>query len=243
MHSFLKIIKTYALFQNLDENAIESLLKQMNARIVSFEANQLIWSQNDVVKEIGIVIEGVVYVDRTDENGITCLIDVIQKNESFGESFVVSHQPLNTDYHTAQDSRILFFDITKIMCNKTIDDSFPVQFLQNLATLLARKAYSNSKRLIDTVHRTTRQRLQDYLSREYHIKGNRSFSIPLNRQELANYLFIDRSAMSKELSKMKAEGMLNYHKKEFVFNDSMPITEKEAPPGKCENLEERKESF
>lgn len=237
MDGLINEIKKYTLFQNMETDTIKFLLKKMNAHIVSVSSNTLFWSQNDVVKEIGIVIEGVVYVDRTDENGITCLIDVIRRSESFGETFVMSHQPLNTDYHTAQDSRILFLDITKVFCNKLISEPSEICLLQNLTALIARKAYSNSKRLIDTVHRTTRQRLQDYLSREYHIKGERAFSIPLNRQELADYLFVDRSAMSKELSKMKAEGMLNFHKKEFEFFDSMVISAKENPPGKCNDPE------
>lgn len=87
-----------------------------------------------------------------------------------------------------------------------------------------------SDKLTDRIHRSTRQRIQDYLSEQYHINEQREFTIPLDRQDLADYLFVDRSAMSKELSKMKDEGLISFDKADFKLMISMPITDKKPEP-------------
>ena len=85
-------------------------------------------------------------------------------------------------------------------------------FLQNLTLAVAQQAHRLTRKLEDSIRRSTRDRLQDYLSGQFHQAGNRTFSIPLNRQDLADFLFVDRSAMSSELGKMKADGILELRK-------------------------------
>ncbi len=226
MEKYTQIIKNHPLFHGFTPEEIEKLLKSCHVQIRSFQKKSVFWDANQRVDEIGIVLEGNVHIERIDENGITSLIDVLLPGDSFGEMFSISRAPLNTTFRIIKDARILYFNCRRIV-EAPISDPVEIRFLQNLSKVLSLKSYSFSKRLADTVHRTTRQRLQDYLSAQYHIKGKQKFTIPLDRQDLADYLFVDRSAMSKELSKMQDEGYFNYHKRDFEFLSKMPITEKE----------------
>lgn len=226
METYTKIIQNHPLFQGMDGQEIETLMKRFRAHIQSFQKKSVFWDSNQRVDEMGIVLEGNVHIERIDENGITCLIDVLLPGDSLGEMFSISQAPLNTTFRILKDAKVLFFNARRVI-ESPLSDPLEVRFLQNLGKVLSKKSYSFSKRLADTVHRTTRQRLQDYLSAQYHIKGNQKFTIPLDRQDLADFLFVDRSAMSKELSKMQEEGLLIYHKRDFEFLDKMPITDKE----------------
>lgn len=102
--------------------------------------------------------------------------------------------------------------------------------MQNLTLAVAQKAQRLTKKLEDSIRRTTRERLQDYLSAQYHKAGSRTFVIPLNRQDLADFLFVDRSAMSNELCKMRDEGLLKFEKSRFELLVQMPITDHEPDP-------------
>lgn len=105
-----------------------------------------------------------------------------------------------------------------------------IRFLQNLTLAAAQQAYRLTRKLEDSIRRSTRDRLQDYLSQQYHNAGSRTFTIPLNRQDLADFLFVDRSAMSNELCKMRDEGLLKFEKSKFELLIEMPITEEEQDP-------------
>lgn len=95
---------------------------------------------------------------------------------------------------------------------------------------VAQQGQRLTRKLEDSIRRSIRDRLQDYLSAQYHKAGSRTFAIPLNRQDLADYLFVDRSAMSNELCKMRDEGLIQFDKSRFELLVEMPITEDEPDP-------------
>ena len=156
--------KNHPLFQGMDGQEIETLMKRFHAHIQSFQKKSVFWDSNQRVEEIGIVLEGNVHIERIDENGITCLIDVLLPGDSLGEMFSISQAPLNTTFRIVKDAKILFFNARRVI-ESPVSDPLEIRFLQNLGRVLSKKSYSFSKRLADTVHRTTRQRLQDYLSK------------------------------------------------------------------------------
>ena len=110
-------------------------------------------------------------------------------------------------------------DVKKIMtvCNQNC--RFHSQIIKNLLSVLARKSLMLSRKMEHTSKRTTREKLLSYLSEQAVLAGSNSFAIPFNRQELADYLFVDRSAMSAELSRMKKEGILEYEKNRFLLKE------------------------
>lgn len=128
------------------------------------------------------------------------------------------------------DSSVLCLSAGSLFRHEEHVSPFAAKVFHNLSLVLARKAYYMSDKLMNRIHRTTRQRIQDYLSEQYHINEQREFTIPLDRQDLADYLFVDRSAMSKELGKMKEEGLISFDKADFKLMISMPITDKKPEP-------------
>ena len=105
-----------------------------------------------------------------------------------------------------------------------------IRFLQNLTLAVAKKGQYLTRKLEDSIRRSTRERLQDYLSAQYHKAGSRTFVIPLNRQDLADFLFVDRSAMSNELCKMRDEGLLRFDRNAFELLDALSLTPEESDP-------------
>ena len=122
----------------------------------------------------------------------------------------------------SEDTRILFISIAPLFEPSARKDELLIRFLQNVAYKLAERAQALTKKLNDSIRRSTRERLSDYLSDESEKAGSKVFTIPLNRQELADFLFVDRSAMSNELSKMRDEGLIRFDKNHFELLLELP---------------------
>ncbi|HIU26182.1 MAG TPA: Crp/Fnr family transcriptional regulator [Candidatus Copromorpha excrementigallinarum] len=119
---------------------------------------------------------------------------------------------------------------SSLLNENSLDSSLELRLLRNLAVALAQKAHRLTVKLEDSIRRSTREKLQDYLSLQYHRAESRRFTIPLNRQELADFLFVDRSALSKELCRMRDEGLLKFEKSRFELLIEMPLTDEEKDP-------------
>ena len=117
----------------------------------------------------------------------------------------------------AADSDVLLIDVKKILVTCPTACPFHTRLIENLMAILARKNIMLGAKIRHLSRRSTRDKLLSYLSEQAREAGSRFFIIPFNRQELADYLCVDRSAMSSELSKLKAEGVLDYEKNEFTF--------------------------
>lgn len=226
-----KILKNNLLFKDINDNEFDEVISALDGNIQTFPAGTYIKHAGDALKDICIVLSVEIYAQRIDENGINCILSIFYPGSSFGESNAISKYPLNVDIIAKNDSKILFLAAGKFFHNS--DKRFSavtVKALKNLSLVLARKHQHLLDKIEDRVHRSTRQRLQDYLSEQYHINQMREFTIPLDRQDLADYLFVDRSAMSKELGKMKEEGLIQFDKADFKLMVSMPITDKKDEP-------------
>ena len=137
---------------------------------------------------------------------------------------------LHISAEATKETEILFLNVSQLLRNNVLTAPVQIRFLQNLTLAVAQQAHRLNRKLEDSIRRSTRERLQDYLSDQFHKAGSRTFSIPLNRQDLADFLFVDRSAMSNELCKMRDEGLLKFEKSNFELLIEMPITEEERDP-------------
>ena len=152
------------------------------------------------------------------------------EGEPIGLLNAVGEYRLHISAETTAETEILFLNVSQLLRKNVLTAPVQIRFLQNLTVAVAQQAHRLTRKLEDSIRRSMRDRLQDYLSGQFHKAGKRTFAIPLNRQDLADFLFVDRSAMSNELCKMRDEGLLKFEKSKFELLIEMPITEEEPDP-------------
>lgn len=215
-YSFLS--KT-ALFHGISANEIKKILSCLAVRERTYNKNEIIFYAGDTLHEIGLVKSGSVNIVVNLYWGNSHIFGHIEKGDIFGENYAaLGDKELICDVVATEKSEILFLDLNKILtsCKKSCD--FHNKLIYNLLRILAQKSLGLSRRMMNTAPKSIRDRLVWYLSEQATINGSRSFKIPFNRQELADYLGVDRSALSNELSKMQKENLVKFRKNEFVLN-------------------------
>lgn len=230
----LQILQKSILFRSLSEEEIRAVVETMSPRIKAYEKRAVIAQDGDEFPQIGVILSGSVHLAHTDSEGNHNLMDLLGAGDTLGELNAVGRYRLHVSITAAEKTEILFLSVDQLLRENVLTAPTQIRFLQNLTLAVARKGQYLTRKLEDSVRRSTRDRLQDYLSAQYHKAGSRTFAIPLNRQDLADFLFVDRSAMSNELCRMRDEGLLKFDKSRFELLVEMPITEAEPDPNEGE---------
>lgn len=213
------LLSNTKLFHQISTENIKNVLKCLQFRVKSFEKGENIFSIGDQIKDIGLVVSGLVLIENNDLWGNRSILAVIQKDHIFGESYAFTDERLKVNIVAAEDTELIFLNAQSVitMCAKACH--FHTQLIQNLLFISSTNNIQLSERILNTSSKTIRGRLITYLSQQAHKNFSNEFKIPLNRQELADYLNVDRSALSNELSKMRDEKILSFYKNEFqLFN-------------------------
>ena len=219
MKEYLNILCTSPLFANMNKTELESMLKCLSARKAAYAKDVYILSAGNNIKDVGIVLSGSVNIIKEDFWGNRAILAKIHSGEMFGEAFAFSKiEKLPVSAVAAEKTEILFVDFGKIATTCSSACIFHTQLIQNMLKILAHKNIMLTQKLEHIVQRTTREKLLSYLSEQAMKSGSNSFSIPFNRQELADYLSVDRSAMSNELCKLRDEGILEFQKNNFKLS-------------------------
>lgn len=226
----LETLRHCILFRNMTDEEIRSALAAVNARRASYARRAVIGQDGDPLEEVALILSGNLHLTHADAAGNSNLMDVLGPGDTLGVLNAVGGYRLHSTITAATAAEVLFFRVDKLLRANRLTDPGQIRFVQNLTLAVAQKAQRLTKKLEDSIRRTTRERLQDYLSAQYHKAGSRTFVIPLNRQDLAAFLFVDRSAMSNELCKMRDEGLLKFEKSRFELLVQMPITDDEPDP-------------
>lgn len=217
---FNQLINT-TLFEGISKTDLLSLLKLLSTNKKYYQKGATIYEIGDYINQIGFILSGSVTLLKCDYWGNQKILSHVEHNEIFGEVYAcIKKEPLNISVIANQDSEILFFDIGSLNTEVISKHLYANKFIFNLLQEIAKKTYLLTRKIEHTTQHTTREKLLSYLSDQSLKKRSNSFDIPFNRQELADYLSVDRSAMSFELSKMKNEGILNFHKNKFILNQS-----------------------
>lgn len=211
---FTFISKT-ALFQGCQENDIKHMAKRLNFKTVSYKKKDIIFSVGQTVTNIGLVLLGSVQIEHNDLFGNKSILAIIGVGGVFAEAYACArNEPLMIDVIANEDCEILFISASKLFENCSECDSRN-KLIQNLVIIGAQKNLQLSKHNMHTTPKTIRGRLMSYFSEQISAQGRNKIIIPFDRQQLADYLNLDRSALSKELIKMKKDGLIEYHKNEF----------------------------
>ncbi len=223
MENYLDVIAGSSLFQGIEKEEIKSMLKCLCGRRRSYVKGELIFAAGDRIMEIGLVLRGSVLLSKLDYRGNVLLLDKPGEGAIFGESLACLGAPnRNLDVTAAEPAEILLLDIHRVIKTCSSACAFHQRIIENLLMGIARKNQQLNLKMEHLSKRTTREKLLSYLASFCGGDETEWFTIPLNRQQLADYLCVDRSAMSWELCRMRDEGMLEFHKNRFRF--SFPLS-------------------
>lgn len=220
MKNFIPLLKKTSLFTGIKEDDIFALLNCLTPHIVSYKKDEFILHRGDLVQQVGMVLSGSVLIIREDFWGNRSILSEVSACSLFAETYAcIGTAPLEVSVIASSDCTILFLDFSKLLGTCTTACTFHTRLIHNLLATLAQKNMILTKKLEHLSQKTTRDKLLSYLSAESLKAKSPSFSIPFNRQQLADYLSVDRSAMSTELGKLKREGILNYKKNTFLLKE------------------------
>lgn len=215
-------LSSFALFEGLSKLQIEQVLSNLHADFFKYSKGNYLLSAGQTPR-FGLLIEGSAQVIKEDFWGHRSLLAQLQPGDLFGESFVLSNQSSLPVSVIANDSVKVVFLHPEYFFDAT---SFPpkvhAQLVTNLARILAQKNLVLSQKIEHITKRSIRTKLLSYLSQQALQAHNPCFSISMNRQQLADYLSVDRSALCSELSRMQKEGILEYRKNHFILYDTEP---------------------
>ncbi len=188
----------------------------MSAKESYYEKGQTVFFTGERIEKFGIVLSGQVQVVQDDYYGNRSILGKIDIGNLFGESFACSEtKTLPVSVITTAESELLFIDCHRLAVPCAKACGFHSRLIQNMLSIVSTKNILLTQKIEFTSKRTTREKLLAYLSAEAKKAEGNYFYIPFNRQELADYLSVERSAMSAELSKLKNDGLLNFHKNQF----------------------------
>lgn len=212
------------IFNGIKEENIDYVLKKLNGRINSYDKNEYIVRAGERINSLGIIMEGEAMVMQEDLWGNRNVMANIYEGENFGETFSCSGvYNSNVNVISRCKTKVLFLDIVKIIFSDETDNNEAYNIImRNLIKDMAEKNIRFNEKISHMSKRTTRGKLMSYLSAQALKNGSKTFSIPFTRQQLADYLCIDRSGMWVELGKMKEEGLIKINKN--IFTVIEPIT-------------------
>lgn len=218
MQELYPILQTCPLFDGIRAEDLPGMLTCLGARQIRTKKGQAIFREGDTVVFVGIVLTGSVQLIREDYYGNRSLVAHIGPTQLFGESYAFSGaQALPVSVVADEDSWCLLIDSRRISscCSNVCD--FHNRMISNLLRLVATKNLMLHQKIQVTSKRTTREKLMAYLLSQAKLHNSNSFTIPYDRQELADYLEVDRSGLSAEISKLRREGVLESEKNRFTL--------------------------
>ena len=216
MKNYLKILKKCPLFMEIEDERLLRMLTCLGARIVSFDKKYTVMAEGSPAKYIGIVLSGSVQVTQVDYYGNRSILSELGAAQVFGEAFACAETPaIPVTVIATEACEVMLIEADHILHTCNNNCGFHQQLIFNLMKDLATKTIVFHQRIEITSKRSTREKLMTYLMMRAKEAGSNAFEIPFDRQELADYLEVDRSGLSAEIGKLRREGVLDSEKNFF----------------------------
>ena len=217
---FLQNMVNCPLFKGISVEQIEKILQCASAKRKIFKKGSYIFSEGDAAALVGILVSGEVDIVKEDVMGNRALIGRVGLGETFSEHYAYTEdRTLKINALAMTDCKVVLLDYNRIItpCESTCDSH--TQLLINSVKILAERVVKVIQKMDYLSKRSLREKILEYLSYVSLSKNNNKFTIPFSRQALADYLYVDRSALSRELSKLKEEGIIDYNKNVFTLKN------------------------
>ena len=218
MNEYLSVLKRTRIFAGVDEKEIAAMLSCLDARCVSSGKGEYVLRQGENIHDITVLVAGKLHIQKDDYWGNRSILGQIAVGDMFGESYVAPESGgLLNDVVAMEDSVVIFFHVKRMITTCSSACPFHAIVVQNMFYAVSEKNRTLVQKLGHMSKRSTREKLISYLSEQARQQNSPSCSIPFNRQQLADFLSVDRSAMSNELCKMRDEGFLSFEKNHFTL--------------------------
>ena len=224
----LNIIKRSALFTDLTEEELQDALRALHIRQKQYQKDELLLMAGDVTNDLGLILSGSATIESNDVWGNRTIIGLIAAGEYYAEVFaIMPEEPSYVDVRANEQTTVALFDMSRLQWLKNTAPSWLIKLLGNLMFISIHKNMIQSQRSFHTSPKSARGRVCAYLN-SIAMKTHRTeFDIPFDRQHMADYLNLDRTALSKELCRMRDDGLITFRKNHFkILNpegfDSIP---------------------
>lgn len=217
MDEILRMKDKINLFDGIDSDNLASMLKCFGYIKKHIKKNTYLFMEEDEIHNIGIILSGTVYMIKEDALGNKILITPMVEGEIFGESYICSSQLTSTvSFQAATNCHILFLPFQMIIKTCSHSCSYHHKLIENMMRLVAEKNLKLIQKVEITSNKTIREKILSYLANQ--VKNHKmQIIVPFNRTEFADYLSVNRSSLSRELSKMKSEGIIDYDKNVYYL--------------------------
>ena len=214
-----EVLQRCRLFAGTSPEELHSMLSCLGARRTSCAKGAYLLEAGGHTAAVGLVLSGSILIVQEDFWGNRNLLARIRPGQIFAESFACTPGAvLNVSAVADDPSELLWLDVQRILAACPNGCTYHTQLIRNLVTELAAKNLYISEKLTHMGKRTTRDKLLSYLSAQAQKKGKAEFDIPFSRQQLADYLSVERSAMSAELGRLRDEGLLEFDRSHFILH-------------------------
>ena len=214
----IKILAGYRLFFGMTEEEIKEMLVFMQAREMRYSKGEVIFHAGQITTRMGLVLEGSVTVESNDMWGNRTILNLVEEGFLFAETYaLLQKEPMLVDAAANEDCSILLLKVNGLASMQSGQTSWMLKYTTNLLRISAHKNLILSGRSFHTAPKTIRGRVMSYLNTVALQKHANTFDIPYDRQQLADYLNLERSALSKELGKMQRDGMIKVKKNHFTI--------------------------
>ena len=218
MKKYVEILKRTQLFSGVAADEISAMLNCLQAKLLVYKKGDYVFREGEHIDNITVLVSGKLLIQHDDYWGNRNIVNVIRIGEMFGEAYVAPESgSLLNDVIAEEASVIIFFDVKRILTTCSTACRFHSMVVQNLFFAISEKNRKLVQKIGHMSKRSTRAKLLSYLSDEAKRNNSSHFTIPFSRQQLADFLCVDRSAMSNELCKMRDEGLLQFEKNEFTL--------------------------
>lgn len=206
-------MRSCGIFTGLTDDEYASALKVIHAGEYTYTRNTLILQAGDVTHSTGLVLDGSVSIESADMWGNTALLGIMGTGELFAVSYALLGEAILVDVRANEDCRVVFLNVGRIGGA----ESWARKITQNIMNITARKNLYLSERSFINANRTIRRKVMSYLNSISLKTHSREITIPFDRQQMADYLNVDRSALSKELCAMRDENIIEFHRNKFLL--------------------------
>ena len=204
------------LFKDIQADNLEAILGCIGYHIGSYKKGGIIAFEEEHIRHIGILMSGAVDMVKEDLWGNKTMLIRMRSGELFGETFACGDDTSSlVTFMVSEDAEILFIPFRRVMQTCTMACVFHHRLIENMVRIIANKSRDLMRKVEVISKRTLREKILAYLSLQAQINEHRYFEIPLGRVELAEFLCADRSALTRELAKMRDEGLIDYDKNCF----------------------------
>ena len=218
MHEYLQALANTQMFGGVAQDEIAAMLSCLNAVLRSYKKGEFVFRRGAYIRDVTLLVRGALHVTREDFWGNDNIISTIDAGEMFAEAYLAPDGgAMLNNVVAVEDSAVLFFDARRVLTACGRSCRFHQAVIRNLFYAVCDKNRKLVQKLGHMSKRTTREKLMSYLSEESSRQNRSTFVIPFNRQQLADFLSVDRSAMSSELGKMRDEGLIRFERSRFTL--------------------------